>query len=75
MSTTVPNRYSTARATTGAPQVRVHATCTVCRQQGSTGPEYDHEAALDLLDCLGWTDLDTWPLCPTCASWQGVKTA
>lgn len=57
-----------------APHTRIHATCTTCRQQ-ATVVEYDRDAAMDMLDMLGWIDLTTWPLCPTCASWQGVKSA
>jgi len=54
--------------------IRVHATCHICRQQAAL-TEHDRDAALDLLDALGWTDLDTHPTCPECASWQGVQTA
>lgn len=54
--------------------IRVHATCTSCRQQAAL-TEHDRDTAMDLLDMYGWTDLETHPLCPECASWQGVKTA
>ena len=48
--------------------IRVHATCTSCGQDAAL-TEHDRDAALDLLDALGWQSLETEPLCPTCASW------
>lgn len=54
--------------------IRVYATCTSCGQDDDL-TEHDTEAAKDLFDALGWRDLDTTPLCPNCASWQGVRSA
>ena len=53
--------------------IRIYATCTTCRQQAAVGPEHTRDTALDLLDCLGWTDLSSWPLCPDCASWENAS--
>lgn len=55
-----------------AQQVRVHATCTHCRQQAAVN-EYDRDRAMDLLDALGWWDLETFPLCPQCASYPNAE--
>lgn len=52
--------------------IRVYATCTSCGQDAAL-TEHDTEAAKDLLDALGWWDLDTTPLCPNCASWENAS--
>lgn len=53
--------------------IHIYATCTTCRMQAAVGPEHTRDAALDLLDCLGWTNLDRHPQCPDCASWENAS--
>ena len=54
--------------------IRVYATCTSCGQDAAL-TETVRDAALNLLDALGWWDLDTTPLCPNCAAGPSITGA